>query len=47
MDPTNIGQVRRGVLIESYEANAEAVAWSGAHASAIFLYPSFFLFKLE
>jgi uncharacterized protein (DUF4213/DUF364 family) len=28
MDPTNIGQVRRGVLIESYEANAEAVAWS-------------------
>jgi len=28
MDPTNIGQVKRGVLIESYEMNAEAIAWS-------------------
>jgi len=28
MDPANIGQVRRGVLIESYKTNAEAIAWS-------------------
>ncbi len=28
MDPANIGQVRRGVLIEPYERNREAINWS-------------------
>lgn len=28
MDPTNIGQVKRGVLIESCEKNKEAIEWS-------------------
>ena len=28
MDSANIGQVKRGVLIESYEGNKEAIKWS-------------------
>lgn len=28
MDPANIGQVKSGVLIESYESNKEAIEWS-------------------
>lgn len=28
IDPANVGQVKRGVLIESYEKNKEAINWS-------------------
>jgi len=28
MDPENVGRVKRGVKIEPYEANREAIAWS-------------------
>jgi uncharacterized protein (DUF4213/DUF364 family) len=30
MDPENVGRVKRGVKIESYEVNREAMAWSDA-----------------
>jgi uncharacterized protein (DUF4213/DUF364 family) len=28
MDPTNIGQMKHGILIETYESNRDAISWS-------------------
>mgnify|MGYP001626441101 CR=1 FL=1 len=30
MDPTNIGQIRQGLLIEPYDSNKDAISWSDA-----------------